>query len=512
MAVETLDHSAATRRRGAPAPQSSGLTVTAFLGRTERGPVDEAVEITSFDEYRRVFGAHCAIGFVSYAVQHYFQHGGEAAVVVRLANRAERAAIDVPAGDGALRLAARRPGSGEHLRVSVDYDRVEHDALRFNLVVQRVARPGSQLIEDQELYPAVSLDPGDRRFVVDALRDSELVRLNGPLPSRRPAASMGARPGDPIRYLDVTRPGGDGEELTDYDIVGSNEEGTGLFALDRLGRIDLVCIPALPTRDFGTTALLAAERYCRRRHALLMWDPPSVWQTSDVAVLGVRALGLTSSNAMIYFPRLRPRGQPSRFPAGLPACGALAGLLAREDAERGVPGRSAGSLKASLTTLIDLGERDAALLRRFGINPLVRADGGAVALAGNVCLARPDNAPTASQRLDASRKRLHVLGVLERGVVSASRVPDAPSAGERLAAQTRALLAQLHDRGALVGSCAEEAYFVRTVSDAPGCVVLRLGVAILRPGQFQTYELEHRAGRRFARELPPLDFEQAVGS
>src|SRR5690606_12125017 len=124
------------------------------------------------------------------------------------------------------------------------------DQERFNLVVQRIARPGSHLVEDQELYTGLSLDPNDRLFVVDALRDSELVRLKGPLPRRRPDATLSPHPGDPIPYIDMSRPGSDGHELTDYDIVGSNEEGTGLFALDRVGHVDLVCVPTPPARDY----------------------------------------------------------------------------------------------------------------------------------------------------------------------------------------------------------------------------------------------------------------------
>src|SRR5881394_298827 len=85
-------------------------TVVAFIGRTERGPLDEPVAIKGFDHYRRVFGGHCSFSFVSFAVEHFFLHGGETAVVVRVANRAGRALLEVPAGAGVLKLEAREPG------------------------------------------------------------------------------------------------------------------------------------------------------------------------------------------------------------------------------------------------------------------------------------------------------------------------------------------------------------------------------------------------------------------
>lgn len=504
MAVEPIAYPDPLEGADAP-PARPAVTVAAFLGRTERGPVDEAVAVSSFDEYRRVFGGHSSAGFVSHAVQHFFQHGGRAAVVVRLANGATRAQIDVPAGEDVLRLIARRPGSRELLRVSVDYDRVVADPRRFNLVVQRIARPGSSIVEDQELYSGISLDPNDRLFVVDALRDSELVRLGGPLPRVRPDATLPAHPGDAIPYLDSTSPGSDGDELTDYDIVGSNEEGTGLFALDRAGHVDLVCVPSQPSRDYGTTALLAAERYCRRRRAMLIWDPPWSWYTSERALLGLRTLGLSSSNVMTYFPRLRPRGQLARFPAGVPACGALAGLLAASDEERGYPGAPSGFLKPSLTTLVDLDEQEAAALRRHGINPLAAIGGGGAVLDGNASLTAQSRVPTAAQRLDACRTTLHVLEVLERSTSWAVRAVGERGTGEELEKQVRALLADLHSKGALAGRGADDTFVVRAVPRRPAAVVLRVGFAVVQPSRFVRYELEYRAGGTTMRELPPLD-------
>src|SRR5690606_20489079 len=326
----------------------------------------------------------------------------------------------------------------------------------------------------------------------------------GPLPRCRPDATLPAHPGEPIPYLDMSSPGTDGDELTDYDIIGSNEEGTGLFALDRAGHVDIVCVPPPPSREYGTTALLAAERYCRRRRALLIWDPPWSWYTSEQALFGLRALGLKSSHAMTYFPRLRPRGQLARFPAGMPACGALAGLLAASDEARGYAGGPQGTLKPSLTTVVDLDEQEAALLRRHGINPLAVA-GGAVVVDGNASLMPQDKVPTAAQRLDASRTVLHVLDVLERSTSWAARASEAPGTGEELEKQVRALLADLHSRGALVGRGADDTFFVRVVPRGPDVVVLRVGFAVIKPGQFVTYELEYRAGRTTAREVPPLD-------
>jgi uncharacterized protein len=514
MAVESIDVVAggtATRPDTLAPVLSPAPTVTAFLGRTERGPVNEAIELRSFDDYRRVFGGHCTFSFLPHSVQHYFQNGGERAVVVRIANGARYSGIDVPAGGERLRLKARKPGSRELLRVSIDYDRVELDPERFNLVVQRLARAGSQLIEDQELYPAVSVSGTDPRFVVDALKESQLIAVVGPLPSRRPDATLASHPGRAIPYLALTRAGTDGDELTDYDVVGSNEEGTGLFALDRVERVDLLCIPPAPGRDVGSTAFLAATRYCARRRAMLIWDPPWTWQTSGDALRGIRGAGLASRSALTYFPRIRPRAEFARFPAGMPACGALAGMLARGDAERlasrGAP--AATLLRASLTTAAEIGDRQASMLKRFGVNALVRMQGGHVKLQGNACFAPQDTVASVSQRLDTRRTALFVLGALERGTHWVSRDRCSEDVCGRLERLVTDFMTKLHELDILKGRRPEQSFFVRVARRAGQDheIMLRVGFALLRASEFSIYELRFRAGRSETRAVPPLDTE-----
>jgi hypothetical protein len=279
------------------------------------------------------------------------------------------------------------------------------------LVVQRLSRPGSKLVDDQELFPALSLDPTDRNYIAAALRTSELVRLTGPVPSCRPDATRARHPGDAIPYLETRVAGSDGEELTDYDIIGSNDEGTGLFALDRCPRVDLLCIPSPPGRDLGSTTFLAATRYCERRRGLLVWDPPWSWLSPDAAILSVRSTEQTSQNAVTYFPRVQPKAERARYPSGMPACGVVAGILAAAD-KHGVWHRmplSDSGLKGNLGPLVDLAAKQVAVLNRVGVNTLVRAHAGSAALIGNVSFAGAKAVSGLWQRLDTKRTALFIV-------------------------------------------------------------------------------------------------------
>ena len=489
-------------------------SLAAFIGRANRGPLNEPVIIASFDAYRRIFGGHGQLGFLSTAVQQYFQHGGVVAAIVRVANNATRARIDLPAQGQLLRLHACERGSRFVLRASVDYDSIESNEERFNLIVQRLARPGSQLVEDQELFRALSMDESDDRFVVDALRASQLVQLGGPLPDHRPDATRAEHPGQPLPYIDMSAPGSDGEELTDYDVVGSNDERTGLFALDRLDRVDLLNIP-LPAsgRDLGLTAFLAAERYCARRRALLVWDPPWTWNSVGTALLGIRGGGLASASAMSYFPRVVHTVSPERYPQGIPAGGAVTGMLAANDRGERWQALDGGNaqLKAGLVPLFEVADREAGLLRGSGINVFGSHRGHGARLEGNVSLVASSSVSRIWQRLDRCRLLGHILTSLEQHTRWALDAEWNRDFEQALVGDIRAFLGALFAGGALCGSRPEQAFFVKIQAAIRGEqreLVIRVGIALEKPNEFQIYDVIHSAEHSTARRAPPREAAQ----
>jgi hypothetical protein len=518
MAVDTVDFPAAWPKASRPGVYPIPLvkkTIAAFVGRAERGPVDEPVRIRAFSDYARTFGGPLGSSTMPHAVQDFFLHGGHEAVVVRVANRATRARIDVPAGGQFLHLQARHPGRHEVVRVSVDYDEVHAAPDRFNLVVQRLRSEGSALIADQELYPSISMNHNDDRFVVDALKDSRLVRLNGPLPAARPDATPAHRPGQAVRYIETTACGTDGDELTDYDIIGSNKEGTGLFALDRAGRIDVLCIPSPLGRELGNTAYLAAERYCEKRRAILIWDPPWSWRSAHAAIMGARSAGRESQNALTYYPRVRLRGESARFADGLPACGAVAGMLAKQDA-RGIWRADAPAgleLRGSFAAAETLGSREMRLLQRAGVMTFVRTPEGRIVLAGNVTIGGPALGPARS-RLDRRRLRLFIVSSIETSTEWVRHHLDAPDTGARLEHQIRTFLQSLLERGAFAGRSPAQAYTVHVTRAAgePGDLVLRFGFALDHVAELSLYEAHFGVGRAArVRSVVPLEVSGLVG-
>ena len=59
-------------------------SVTAFIGRAKRGPVNAAIVINSFGDFERIFGGLWSQSSLGFAVRDFFLNGGSQAVIVRL--------------------------------------------------------------------------------------------------------------------------------------------------------------------------------------------------------------------------------------------------------------------------------------------------------------------------------------------------------------------------------------------------------------------------------------------
>ena len=59
-------------------------SITAFIGRAKRGPVNKAVTINSYADFERTFGGLDLNSKMSYAVRDFYLNGGGQAVIARL--------------------------------------------------------------------------------------------------------------------------------------------------------------------------------------------------------------------------------------------------------------------------------------------------------------------------------------------------------------------------------------------------------------------------------------------
>ncbi len=479
--------------------------VTAFVGRTLKGPVNQVLSVGGFSEFQRHFGGLWQPSTVSYAVEQFFENGGRQALIVRIANGARPPTVTLAAGSGHLRLSALNPGSREYLRASVDYDGLngaERD--RFNLVVQRVRTAGSELVEDQEIYRRVSVLPASGRYVTDVLLQSRLARVADEVPPQRPDRSAGGPGGVAVGYTLSNPDGDDGAPLTDYDIIGA-AAGTGLFALQAGPRFNMLCIPPLTReRDVGLSTLLVAARFCRDHQALLLVDPPAAWTTARAALDALRSWPFRSDSAVMYYPRVqafdRLRGRVETFGS----CGAGSGMIARADETWPVWSAAESEeaiLRPGLRPAVAVSEAERARLTQAGVNTLLAVRAGTRSGVSPRTLAAGGSGASDWKYLSARRLALFVAASIEQGTRWVLLEHNGPATWERAQAQAEGFLDALSAQGAFAGATADESHFViadervnRPQTLAEGKFNLLFGFATSRPGAFDTWMVTHRPG------------------
>jgi hypothetical protein len=477
---------------------------TAFVGRTLRGPVNCPVVVKNFSEFQHVFGGLWQPSPLGYAVEQFFDNGGREGIVVRVVNGARAATLTLNAGAGKLKLQALRPGTREFLRASVDYDNIPDESPEcFNLIVQRVKAPGTAQVEDQEIFRRVSLMPGSEAFLPQALLTSSLVRANGALPGERPDRTLDPASGLATAYVQSNPDGDDGAPLCDYDLIGSELEHTGIFALGEIDYFNFLCVPPLSReQDVGPSALLVAARYCKERRAMLIVDPPAHWHTADDALLGLRDWELATENAVMYFPHILAHDKLRGHFEVFAPCGAVAGMLARSDEIFPLwdPERNEDAVLRPgyrPTCLVSDDRRNRLALS--GVNTILGVRSASRSGPATRTLAAGSAGNPDWQYLSKRRVALYIVNCIERGTRWVAYVKAHAEVAERLTAQVRVFLESLFVAGAFRARRVDEAFFVASDQSNPASEAASnefrflIGFAATRDHQFHSYRISQSA-------------------
>lgn len=509
-------------------------SITAFVGRTRRGPADLPVTVTSFGEFERVFGGLWALSWLGFAVRDFFTNGGGQAVIVRLfradsganAKRSTaRLAVDT------LQLDAAEGGLwGNSLRARVDYVTRPADASLgesssslFNLFV----RDGTTGVIEEHRNVVVA-PPEHPRLVSRVLaNESRLVRATGMGAARPSASGTTVDAGKTIwddntavtnTKVDTAGEASDGQGLTSAEFTGTGLEAAkrGLFALEKADLINLMVIPPYTTSDtVDTSVVTAAAAYCEKRRAMLLVDPLPTWdEVSDVtgafASPGfAAALGTNSKNAALFFPRLR-QGNPLKDNQIEPfsPTGAVAGVIARTDAERGVWKAPAG-LDAGLAgiagTTVPLTDGDIGQLNPLGVNCLRQAPAAGNVVWGARTMQGADLLASQWKYLPVRRTALFLEESLYRGTQWVVFEPNDEPLWAQIRLNVGTFLNDLFRQGAFQGTTPRAAYFVKcdrettTQADVDlGVVNIHVGFAPLKPAEFVVLRVQQLAGQSAA--------------
>ncbi|MDH6224155.1 phage tail sheath subtilisin-like domain-containing protein [Streptomyces sp. MJP52] len=585
-------------------------SVTAFVGHTRRGPLDEPVRVGSFTEFERRFGGLTSRSAVGHAVHQYFANGGSVAVVVRVARAGSgrAAGVTLKSTEGhsespVLEVRAKEPGVwGNGLRVVVDHDTPCPDET-FALRVLgargevRESFTGLSMDPSHDRYAPAAVDAGSRLVEVEVVGEGrpdpsgtvskpfgrELpdlavdltvkigdvereFRLHDPAcdgeapcsvaelalllerklralpdaPGRRAFAGAevtvsGRRlrvvagstdPDDVVRFLgecandlgleaSVNPPvfplegGEDGAAPGPRDLIGSEAGKTGLQALRGVADVNLLVLPELASyerTEDALTVLSAAQLLCRERRIFLLVDAPDSWAGVDAARAGIAAFdAVRGDHAALYFPHLRLTDPLTGRLRSFPPSGAVAGVIARTDAERGVwkaPAGTGARLAGVRSLTVDLTDREAGLLNPLGVNCLRAFPATGPVVWGARTLAGSDALDSEWAFVPVRRLALHVEESLQRGLRWVVFEPNDENLWQQIRLAASSYLHTLFRQGAFKGSTPREAYFVKCDSDTTtaedienGVVNVLVGIAPVRPAEFVVVRIQQTSGR-----------------
>ena len=105
------------------------MSVTAFLGFAERGPVYIPRRVTSFSEFREIYGASMPYAFLAEAVSGFFANGGRECYVTRIAHLVD----DDPDSARAASLLTHTASGGEFLALTAASEGTWGDRIKVEI-------------------------------------------------------------------------------------------------------------------------------------------------------------------------------------------------------------------------------------------------------------------------------------------------------------------------------------------------------------------------------------------
>jgi phage tail sheath protein FI len=525
--------------------QGVGTSTAAFIGRSDKGPIPgtilpngrmaQPVLVTSFTDYQRQFGGFRQDSFLSYAVQAFFQNGGQRIYVVRVAVTTAGSPPTLPA-----QRATIAPPSFP-LRISAINEGAWGGTTAGQPGISVQILPSSN--PDQNNFKlSVFYDPGTGPAVVETydpvtFQNSPSLQPGAPNPADDVVAAVNSR----SEYIAVTAPatalpagtarialqgGSDGSAPRSLDLIGapapnSTVTGTGLHALDKITDVNLIAIPG--QGDQSTVS--AGVEYCKNQRQLqdcffigdmgtIVGGVPSARQ--DGASLTVNtisdAVGFVAPPldraagdfGAVYFPWIwstDPIGRGRNPKILLPPSGFVAGIYARIDNSRGVfkapAGIEAGVAGAlSVATTVSDVEQDR--LNPISVNVVRSVPGSGYVVWG----ARTFGSDASWRYIPVRRMAIFLRVSIYYGIQWAVFEPNDEPLWAALRLNIRSFMLTQFRAGAFQGSTPDDAFFVQCDSSTTtqqdidnGVVNILVGFAPLKPAEFVVLKLSQKVNQ-----------------
>jgi phage tail sheath protein FI len=289
----------------------------------------------------------------------------------------------------------------------------------------------------------------------------------------------------------------------DGDYVGTDGgpgNRTGLQAFNEIDEVNIVCIPGVTSKTVQTAMITHCETL-KDRFCIL--DSSKDAEMDDIQAQKDDVVS-ERGYAALYYPWIKvpietlENNKIKLIQEFIPSSGYIAGIYARSDTERGVHKAPAneivrGALEIKLS--ITKGEQD--ILNPKGINCIRAFPGRGIRVWG----ARTTSSDTLWKYVNVRRLFLYVEESIEEGTQWVVFEPNNEQLWGRVRATITEFLTRVWRDGALMGTKAEEAFFVKcdrttmTQDDIDnGRLICIIGIAPVKPAEFVIFRIAQFPG------------------
>ncbi|MGD6978860.1 phage tail sheath family protein [Citricoccus zhacaiensis] len=314
-----------------------------------------------------------------------------------------------------------------------------------------------------------------------------------------------------IAFDPVEQTGKDGLEPGFAEYVGDPVTKTGFHALDSVDLVNLVILPAdLSLTEEDRRQLWGpASIYAQSRRAFLLMDAPDGWTDSegnpDIVqntddVDNLRAL-VVKDHSAVFYPKLSLNDRGTVRTIG--SSGAMAGLMARTDASRGVwkaPAGTEADLRGIVGLQVTLTDRENGVLNKLAVNCARRFSSGFVNWGART-MEGTDDITSEWKYIPIRRLALMIEESLYRGTQWVVFEPNDEPLWAKIRLNVGAFMNGLFRQGAFQGSTPSDAFFVKCDSETTtqadrnlGIVNIEVGFAPLKPAEFVVITIQQIAG------------------
>lgn len=317
----------------------------------------------------------------------------------------------------------------------------------------------------------------------------------------------------PQAYLPIPGSGADGTIVdatgTKYLVPAASFRGnallkTGLYALDDMDLVNIICMPDAPRlgQDGAFAVYAEAIVYAESRRSMIVVDiPEGVISIDQMQTWMGNNAALRHPNSAVYYPRtVIPDPLNLNRLRSLASSGTIAGLWARTDTQRGVWKAPAGTdarLRNVDSLTYVMTDQENGTLNPLGINCLRNFP-----IYSNICwgartLDGADALASDWKYVPVRRTTLYIEESLYRGTKWVVFEPNDEPLWSQIRLNAGAFMQDLFRKGAFQGTKPSDAYFVKCDSETTpqsdidlGIVNIEVGFAPLKPAEFVIIKIQ----------------------